>query len=118
GFQDLGVQNILINSSLDGRSACYLAFVRPLNVLYLMADSGDALLPGASLMVPGSLANRQCTVAWGAAPVRVAGHNLALTLSIAFSPAFAGNRVFYVAARDAADLMNTGWQPMGTWTVQ
>ena len=33
GAADLGVFNILINGFLDGRQACYLAFVNPIIVL-------------------------------------------------------------------------------------
>ena len=35
-------------------------------------------------------------------------------LDIGFDSSFAGNRVFYLAARDQA-LNNSGWQAMGTW---
>ena len=31
---------------------------------------------------------------------------------------FAGNRIFYLASRDLTDANNTGWQAVGTWTVQ
>ncbi|HYW47781.1 MAG TPA: hypothetical protein VE959_33240 [Bryobacteraceae bacterium] len=118
GFADLGVENILVNSSLDGRHACYLAISRPGNVLYLVNDNGDALLPGQSLGGAGSVNNSQCTVTWGSAPVNGGGNSLALTLSIAFSAAFGGNRVIYVAARDVNEANNTDWHAMGTWTVQ
>ena len=118
GFADLGVENILINSALDGRHACYLAYARSLNVLYLVNDTGDALLPGQALNASGSINNSQCTVSWGAAPVNASGNGLALTLNIAFSLTFGGNRVFYLAARDIHEGNNTDWQPMGTWTVQ
>jgi len=128
GFQDLGVENILVNDFLDGRHACYLAYARPINVLYLVNDTGDALLPGQSLASSGSLSNSQCAVSWGNAPVSAGGPNpgsfpgpslfLALTLNIAFGPGFGGHRVFYLAARDSAEGNNTGWQAMGTWSVQ
>jgi len=118
GFQDLGVENILVNNVLDGRHACYLAYARPINVLYLTNDGGDALLPGQSLSTSGTLGNSQCTVSWGNAPVRGAGNDLTLSLNIAFSPGFGGNQIFYLAARDGNQGNNTGWQTMGTWTVQ
>jgi len=118
GFQDLGVENILVNNILNGLSACYLAYARPINVLYLTNDSGDALLPGQSLGTGGTLGNSQCTVSWGNAAVTAAGNYLTLSLNIAFSPAFGGNRIFYLAARDVNEGNNTGWQTMGTWTVQ
>jgi uncharacterized repeat protein (TIGR01451 family) len=118
GLQDLGVENILVNNLLDGRHACYLAYAHPVNILYLINDSGNALLPGQSVSTSGKLGNSQCTVSWGSGAVSEAGNSLTLALSIAFSPAFGGNRVFYVAARDQNEANNTGWQPMATWTVQ
>jgi len=49
GYTDLGVVNILINNFLDGRAACYLAYSEPLNVLYLVNDSGTGLSAGLAL---------------------------------------------------------------------
>ena len=43
------------------------------------------------------------------------GNTLTLTLVITFTPAFAGNKVFYTAAR--SNTQNSGWQSMGTWNV-
>jgi len=118
GAQDLGVVNILINNFLDGRHACYLAYSNPLGVLYLVNDAGTALLPGQSLSTSGSIGNSQCTVSWGASPVVVSGNNLTISLTLVFSAtAFGGNRVVYLAARDASEGNNTGWQAMGTWLV-
>jgi hypothetical protein len=118
GIQDFGVQNILVNGALDGRGACYLAYARPYNVLFLMNDGGTALLPGQSMAAAGALSNSQCTVSWGAMAVSTSGNNLTVNLSISFSAAFDGNRIFFLASRDLTDANNTGWQAMGTFTVQ
>ena len=99
--------NILINSFLDGRNACYLAYSRPYNVLYLVNDAGAALLPG--------LSNSQCAATAYSASGN--GNTLTLTLTLTFTPAFTGNQVIYLAARDTADLNSSGWQAMGSWTV-
>ncbi|SPF52304.1 hypothetical protein SBA4_50007 [Candidatus Sulfopaludibacter sp. SbA4] len=115
GWQDLGVVDILINNSLDGRQACYLAYSRPLNTLYLVNDAGTALLPGIVLSPSSSVANSQCTVTGF---TTTGGNTLTLTFSLGFSPSFAGNRVTYMAARDVTDIVNSGWQAMGSWTVQ
>jgi serine protease AprX len=116
GYQDLNVLNILVNDWLDGRQACYLAYVRPLNGVYLVNDTGDALLPLLPLGGSGTVSNSQCTVSAAGSSVSASGNYLTLTLNLAFKPAFAGNRVFYVAARDTVE-HNSGWQAMGTWTV-
>src|SRR5262249_25791868 len=84
GYQDLGVENVLINNSLDGRHACYLAYARTINVLYLVNDAGDALLPGQSLSAPGTVSNSQCAVSWGSGAAATAGNNLSLMLNISF----------------------------------
>jgi hypothetical protein len=60
-----------------------------------------------------SAAGSSATLASGAG-----GATLTLTLNITFQSAFAGNRIVYVAGRDAAGANNTNWQSMGTWMVQ
>jgi hypothetical protein len=116
GWQDLNVMNILINNALDGRAACYLAYSRPLNVLYLMNDAGTALLTGLTLNGSGSLSNSQCTLnGVGSSAIGSAG-TLTLTLNLTFGAGFTGNKVVYLAARDLA-LDNSGWVALGTWNV-
>jgi len=107
-----------VNSSLDGQQACYLAYARPINELYLVNDDGTALLPGQSLGSAGNLSNSQCTVTWGASAVTGSGNNLTLSLSFTFSVGFGANQIFYLAARDGNDLNNTGWQSMGARNLQ
>jgi hypothetical protein len=116
GAQDLGVLNVLVNSFLDGRNACYLAYSQPFNLLYLVNNTGDGLLPGAALSSAGSVSNSQCTVSWTGSPVLASGNTLSLTLSFVFNSSFAGNKVVYLAARDVAE-NNSGWQALGTWLV-
>jgi probable HAF family extracellular repeat protein len=118
GYQDLGVENILINTALDGRHACYLAYARQINTLYLVNDNGDGLLPGKSLSTTGTLNNSQCTVSWGNSAVSASVNNLNLSLAIGISGGFGPNLIFYLAARDMTEANNTGWQAMGTWAVQ
>ena len=118
GASDLGVVNILIHNSLDGRNSCYLAYNRPANVLFLVNDSGTALLPGLTLNGSGSTNNSQCTVNGANSSFKATGKTLTLTLNLSFAATFSGNRVIYMAARDLADTGNSGWQAMGSWTVQ
>jgi len=116
GYQDLGVVNVLINNFLDGRHACYLAYSQPLNVLYLEDDNGGTLLGGTTLASSGSVSNSQCNVSWGSSAVAHAGNGLTLTLTIAFTTSFAGNKVVYMAAGNVAGT-NSGWQPLGVANV-
>jgi hypothetical protein len=112
------VLNILINSSLDGRHGCYLAYDQPSNVLYLVNDEGTALMPGAPLTgIFGSMSNSQCTVKWSNYPPLAAVHRDGNTLQLTFTielAARADNQIVYVAARDRDGLNNTGWQAIGT----
>jgi len=118
GVQDLGVQNLLVNNSLDGRQACYLAFVQPINVLYLVNDTGDGLLPGQSTSAAGTLSNSQCAVTWASNAVTTSGNNLTLSLSMSFTESMGNSVIFYLASRDGTDANNTGWQAMGTRALQ
>jgi hypothetical protein len=116
GWQDLDVVNILINDALDARNACYLAYSRPVNVLYLVGDAGGGLLPGLALNNSGAVSNSQCTITGAGSSASAAGNALALTLNMTFASGFAGNRIIYMAARSSSG-GNTGWQAAGTRTV-
>lgn len=117
GYQSLGVVNILINTTLDGRQACYFAYSLPTNTLYIVADNGDAnQISGRVMNGSGTVANSQCSVNLQNSSATGSGDVLTLTLDMSFFPAFGGNKVVYIAARDQATL-NTGWQTMGTLAV-
>jgi hypothetical protein len=107
---NLGVENILINTTLDGHHACWLTYTRPTDMLYLMNDAGDALMPGKSMTSGGELSNRQCMVRWGDSAFAATRNDLTLTLEIDFRPGFGQKLVFYVAARDLSEKNGTGWQ--------
>ena len=117
GVTNLDVVNVLVNNFLDGRFACYLAYVRSINVLYLVNDAGDGLLPGVVLDgSPQSLANGQCAIDIPASSASTTFGVLTLTLRIGFEPSFAGNKVVYQAARDLNG-NNSGWVQQGVWHV-
>ena len=122
GFADLAVVNVLINSSLDGIGACYVAFAPSsafAGYLYLVDDAGDGgYASGSPLALPSSssLQNSQCTINGTGSSVSASGNTLTLTLAIAFSSGFTGNRVVYLAARNNST-GNSGWQALGTWYV-
>jgi len=122
GSGDFGVVNMLVNNSIDGRNACYLAYSSSANVLMLVDDAGDAGGPYAgSLVLNGSAAtiqNSQCAVNGAGSSAAKSGNTLTLILNITCKPPLAGNRIVWLAGRDAAGANNTGWQAMGTTTVQ
>jgi len=122
GTGDLGVVNVLVNNYIDGRGACYLAYVASSDTLVLVDDAGDAGGPWAGSMVlnggSGAIENSQCAVSGTGSTVGYAPGMMTLTLNITFKGGLSGNRVFYVAGRDQAGGSNTGWQAVGTWTVE
>ena len=113
GWEKIGIVNVLINSALDSRSACYLAYSPQLNVLYLVDDSGSGLLPGLKLDgLPRLAENSQCTVYAGGSSATGAGNILTLSVTLTLKSAFAGNKLMYAAARNV-DSLNSGWQITG-----
>ena len=113
----LSVVNVLINDALDGRHACYLAYVVATRTLVLVDDAGDAGGPYAGSVTLGSAAtiqNSQCAVNLISALDN--GKYLALTLNITMKPGFGGNRIHYIASGDTAG-NNTGWLAAGLWRV-
>jgi hypothetical protein len=122
GANDIGIVNVLINSALDARQACYLAYVASNNTLLLVDDAGDAGGPFAGSMALGggsaTIQNSQCQVKAFGSSAAANGSGVTLTLNLTFFAGFGGNRIVYGAGRDKASGNNTDWQPVGTWTIQ
>jgi len=117
GYATLDVLNVLINTYLDGRQACYLAYSRSANTLNIVGDNGDASkLTGAVMNGTGTVGNSQCTVNLAGSSATGSGNTLTLVLNMTFASGFAGNKVIYAAARDLA-ARNSGWQVMGAYGV-
>src|SRR6185503_14810850 len=100
----LSVLNILFNNFLDGRHACYLAYVVATGTLVLVNDGGDAGGPYAGSVALGNpsavIQNSQCAVSLISAVDD--GTGVTLSLTVTFKPAFGGNKIHYMAARDTA----------------
>lgn len=120
GLDRLGVINLLINSSLNGGQACYVAYSVPLRMLYLVNDAG----PDAGLSPPlqlgvgtsGFVANSQCQINAAFSSALTSGNSITLSLNTQFRPAFTGGKVLYVAAR-TTDGLNTGWRTAGVYDI-
>ncbi len=113
GWQGIAVLDVLINSYLDGIGACYMAFVPATassGYLYLVDDAGDGgYVSGTPMLLPSgnTLHNSQCTISATGSSVSASGNTLTLKLAITFAPGFAGNKIFYMAAR--SNTQNSGW---------
>jgi hypothetical protein len=117
GAASLNIINVLINTALDGRRACYVAYIQPTNTLALVADDtgllvGQMVLNGGT----GTISNSQCTISAAGSSALVSGNSIILALNITFRPAFSGNKLIYQAGREADDT-TSGWQAVGTWNV-
>ena len=117
GATDLSTVWVWINASLASNSAnsCLVYYSRAANQLNLEADSGAVWLPAATPGGSGTLTNSQCSVNLAASSVTISGNTLTLNLALTFTPAFSGAKNIYMYA--AGSTGNSGWQPMGTWTV-
>jgi len=118
GFQDISVANILVNGAIDGRRACYVAFVPATSSVLLVDDAGDAGGPYSGMVLPssGSVSNSQCTIYGAGSSVTGSGNTLTLTLAMSFSLSFAGNQLFFLAARNASG-QNSNWQAVGSAAI-
>ena len=120
-YLNITAAQILVNASLDGAHACYVAF-QPSGAnsgtVLLVDDAGDAGGPFQSLALPGSgtVSNSQCSISGAGSSVSASGNTLSLMLSITASASFQGTRVVWTAAQTGSG-GNTGWQPMGVWNV-
>jgi len=114
GWGGLEIVNVLLNQRLDGRSACYLAYVRATNILYLVNDEGTQLLPALAVNQGGSVSNGQCTVS--NPKMSGSGFDMELSMHVQFSAQFKGNHVWYAALRDAQGRASQ-WVPVGSWGV-
>jgi len=114
------VVNVLVNDWLDGRQACYMAYVPAVNAVFLVDDAGNAGGPfagGFQLGTSQMAANSQCVVYGEGSSAAVSGTELRLKLRVEFKqPGFRGHRVVYAAARDQAG-NNSGWQAVARWSV-
>jgi len=108
----------LINSAIDGREACYVAYYAPGNQLYLYPDNGDGT-QAASMALTGtnSLSNSQCTVSAQGSGYVMGGAQGILTLNIGFKPAFAGHQGVWMAAQTLGGAQTSAWQALGNWSV-
>jgi hypothetical protein len=116
GFGDLNILNVLVASALDGRNACYVAYVRPQNILYLVSDNGADLLGPITLGATGTVSNTQCTINAAGSSATGSGASLSMTLNMSFSSAFGGRKLIYAAARDLTT-GNSGWRSVGLKSV-
>jgi hypothetical protein len=106
----------VFNTSLSTSNACYFAYERASNLLYLANDPATAtigtLTPGSSRTVE----NSQCVLNGSGSSVSVSSAGMAVTVSLTFKSAFRGTKNVYGTTSYSAG-GGSGWRTIGTWTI-
>ena len=115
--QNLQTGWMLINTALDGRAACYVAYHRPRNLLFLYPDNGDGS-QAASIPLSGTqaLSNSQCTIFAQGSAVSTNGPQLTLRLNVLFKAGFTGQKGVWTAVQTLGGQVSP-WQVLGSWIV-
>jgi uncharacterized repeat protein (TIGR01451 family) len=116
GASDLGVLQVVVNSSLSGYQGCYISIDPVHNTLWLLNDGATAWQGPITLPTASTLANSQCTINGGSSSIALSGNNATVNLGLSFSSGFGGAKTVYGYAQ-AGDGLNSGWTALGTWTV-
>lgn len=106
--------NVLFNSAVDGRAACWM-FLGNSNSAVLASDDGSLW---TSIIGPTSptAGNSQCTLSGFTLINNNDGMQVGFTVTITFSHAFAGAKNIYMRG-DNSEGGETGYEIVGTWTV-
>jgi hypothetical protein len=107
----------LMNTALDARGSCYIAYFVPANLVFLFPDDGNgANVTVMELSGNNTLENSFCRIqAQGSSTVR-SGNQLTLTLNYTVKPAFAGPRGVW-AALQTLSAQTSPWKIVGAWLV-
>ena len=98
-------------------NGCYIYYNRIANLLYLANDASNSWEGGFAPGSSGSISNSQCGITGVGASVSTAGTQLSVQVPVTFNPSsFSGTKNQLLYAQDLSGL-NSGWQPMGTWTI-
>ena len=108
----------LINTAIDGRYACYVAYYRPGNRVYLFPDNGDGTR-ASSVVLTGAntVRNRRCTVSAQGSSVVISGRQMTVKLNISLNPAFVGSKGVWTAVQTMGGAQTSTWQASGAWQV-
>ncbi len=95
----------LANTAVDGARACYVAYYRPGNLLFLFPDNGDG---NAATSIPLSgtaeIENSQCRISTIGSGAVTVGNTLTVTLNITYKPGFPSNFGIWTAANTLSGL--------------
>lgn len=112
---------LLINSTLDGRNACWITYDVASNRISLVNDAGTGVAGSITPGVSGTAENRQCTIgglgSFLDTSTTFRGHySIDIMVAVTFKVAFGGTKLIYLYADDKGGL-NSGWNLRGYWSV-
>jgi hypothetical protein len=114
---DLKTVWALINTAIDGRQACYVAYYAPGNSLYLYPDNGDgSQATNIALTGTNTIENSQCKISAAGSSATRSGQRLTLNLNVQFKSGFTGSRGIWTAAQTLTDV-TSAWTALGNWMV-
>jgi serine protease AprX len=107
----------LMNTAIDGRQACYIAYYAPGNSLYLYPDNGDGS-QATNIVLTGTntIENSHCRINAAGSSVTRIGQRLTLNLNLQFKSRFTGSRGIWTAAQTLTDVTSP-WTALGNWLV-
>ncbi|MDE3166012.1 MAG: malectin, partial [Acidobacteriota bacterium] len=118
GYANIAEVYAIFNTSVSGANGCYLRYSRAANTLFLANDAGTAWNGGFNPGSSSSASNSYCTLYGAGSSINASGNQLSVTVNVAFQPStFSGTKNSYLNVYDNEGLY-TGWQQMGTWTVE
>ena len=103
----------LINTAIDGRQACYVAYYAPANALYIYPDNGDGS-QATNIVLTGTnfIENSQCRIDASGSSVTKVGTKLTLNLNYTFKTGFSGGKAAWTAAQTQT-LQTSQWKVAG-----
>ncbi|HEU0120198.1 MAG TPA: hypothetical protein VFQ91_06705 [Bryobacteraceae bacterium] len=113
GNADIASVAILINTTLNSATGCYLSYSRASNTLALFTAATStwaSLSPGANAVME----NTNCAIAGSVFSVAASGNSFSLTVPITFKgPMFGALSVFTLATDQSG--LSSGWTSPGAW---
>ncbi len=113
GFSDISYMNFAVGST--GASSCMTQW-NPGDYIQLFTDSGSSSSGGYAGNA-GGVSNSQCSLSLAGSSGTISGANTKyVTFALTFYPGYTGSKTLYAVAGSAAG--NSGWQTLGSFTVQ
>lgn len=116
GASDLASAQVIFGTSTSFRNTCYVWVQPSTGQVWLDSDLDNGWPTAVVAGNTGTVQNSQCAVNVGTSSAVASGSNYTVTLAVTFKNAYAGAKNVYGYVSTAAGA-NSGWQPLGTWTV-